>query len=60
MQIKIRKYNRMVVIADCVWHSYWNGMFITPAIKFDKLLNGCWVFNIIWLKLYITFGYVEY
>ncbi len=60
MQIKIKKYNRMVVIADCVWHRYWNGMFIIPTIKFDKLLNSCWTFDIIWLKLYITFGYVEY
>lgn len=59
MRIKFHKRNRMIVIAECVWHGFWNGMFITPCIRCDKIGEGCWTLDIIWIKLYITFGYVE-
>jgi hypothetical protein len=60
MYIKLLKRNRMIVVADCVWHGLWSGWFITPAIRCDSLPEGCWTIDIIWLKLYITFGYVKW
>lgn len=59
MKINLKKHNRKIIIAECVWHSFWNGVYITPTIRFDKFLKGCWTLDIIWLKLFITFGYVK-
>ena len=59
MRIKLWTRNRMIVIAECVWHGFWSGTFITPALRFDNLSDGCFTFDVIWLKLYITFGYVK-
>lgn len=59
MRIKLPRRNRMIVLGEGVWHGFWNGLFITPAIRFDKLLDNCFTFDIVWLKLYITFGYVK-
>jgi hypothetical protein len=50
----------MIVIAECVWHGCWGGFYLYPAMRFDPFLDGyCWTFDIIWMKLWITFGYVE-
>lgn len=62
MIYKLEKHNRMIVIADCVWHGWplhskWIGIWLTPTIRFDYLKDGCWTLYLIWLKLYITFGY---
>ncbi len=59
MIYKLEKRNRMIVIADCVWHGFRNGVYITPTIRFDYLGRGEWTFDICWLKLFITFGYVR-
>lgn len=60
MRIKLRKRNRMIVIAECVWHGFWQGFYLLPTIRFDNLITpNCWTFDIIWLKLYVTFGYVK-
>ena len=63
MRIKFRRKNRMIVIAECVWHpigSYLPHYYftITPTLTFCYLSNGCWTVDIIWLRLYITFGIV--
>jgi len=49
----------MIVLAECVWHGFWHGLYITPFIRFDYLGNDGWTFDICWLKLYITFGYIN-
>jgi hypothetical protein len=51
----------MIVIAECVWHGGWCGYYLYPAMRFDPLLDGYygWTFDIIWMKLWITFGYVK-
>ena len=59
MRIKFRNRNRMIVIAECVWHGFWDGFYLCPAIRFDNLGGYCWTFDIIWMKLWITFGYVK-
>ena len=64
MIYKLEKHNRAIVIADCVWHGWpshskWIGIWLTPTIRFDYLKDGCWTLDIIWLKLWITFGYVR-
>ena len=60
MKINILKRNVAIIIAECVWHGYWNGWFITPALRFDKLSDYYFTFDIVWLKLYITFGFVKH
>ena len=59
MRIKFRNRNRMIVIAECVWHGCWDGFYLYPAMRFDTLDGYCWTFDIIWMKLWITFGYVK-
>ena len=61
MRIKFRNHNyiRILILAECVWQGFSTGVFITPCIRFDILNNG-WTFDVIWLKLWITFGYVKY
>lgn len=60
MRIKFRNRNRMIVFAECVWHGGFDGFYIYPAMRFDHLLDGYgWTFDIIWMKLWITFGYVK-
>lgn len=60
MRIKFRNRNRMIIIAECVWYGSWNGVYLYPAMRFDPFLDGyCWTFDIIWMKLWITFGYVK-
>ena len=49
----------MIVIAECVWHGFWHGCFFLPTIRFYSLHEDGWTFDIIWLKLYITFGYIK-
>lgn len=60
MRIIFKNHNRVLVIAECVWHAVWGGFYIYPAMRFDVLGGGCWTFDIIWMKLWITFGYVRY
>lgn len=59
MRIKFPKRNRMMVIAECIWHPHWGGFYIYPAMRFDVLPERCFTFDFIWLKLWITFGYVK-
>ena len=47
-----------MVIAECVWHDFSRGLFVLPTFYFYKLPEG-WTLDIIWLKLYITFGYIK-
>lgn len=54
----MRKKNYKIILFDCVWHRHWHGFMLTPALRFDNLGKDGWTFDIIWLKLYITFGYV--
>ena len=58
MRIKFRNRNRMIVIAECVW-GCWDGFYILPTVHFSNLREDGWTFDIIWLKLYITFGYIK-
>ena len=59
MRIIFKNSNRKIVLAECVWHGFWKGGFITPTIRFDYLGLDGWTFDICWLKLYITFGYLN-
>lgn len=58
MKINLKKRNRIIVIAECVWHDFSRGLFVLPTFYFYKLPEG-WTLDIIWLKLYITFGYIK-
>lgn len=57
-----------IVLFEFLWHKpsmFTNTLYLLPTIRFDYIGNGIsfgkgsWTIDILWLRLFITFGYVK-